>query len=576
MRFILQSILATVLFFQFIQPGGAATTFTAIDPATVPASRIDQDFDPPQAAIMRQAFKKYLAITKEHGGQIDRAWLPSVTARARNGQIVDARQIFIYANAVQALLVGRGDSVTNPKYQTKAINIGAITPSHHVRRVALEAPVAPPTPLAPPTLAPQPAPPSSLPPPPPPNIRMTPFPAVSPIACSSTATPPPSVEEAWQNVSELSSGKNETGGSLDRCALPFEKQLTAAENGTPSSQALSTPLVLTIPISPFSGQSWGQKHFGAVLTNKLQFVSGPLGTPVRYGLIMASCINATAFSHSTPVLTVISSASSGASTTGIATPAPQNACNSQPTPSPSNEAQMPAANSGSLPPSDAKANVSGATSVYLGPIGAGSKPIVDVSSHVNPDYNFAVVPRKDIDLIPPFSASYGPFSFDVHLLGEIDVAGSVHSESAGGYLDLKPTTKVYITGLFGIGNRILGTVLSGDLTAVDAGGDIGAIAAIIPDATATQWNSAKFNSAPLVLIAYAHGSAIVNNVMSGSLVLKLEVVGFAPTIAKTSWPGVLSAPISVAWSTPWTVIYLASPSTASSTPDTSPATPNPK
>ncbi len=543
----LVAALITVLVLYSMHAAVAAATFTPIDPSNVPASRIKRDFDPQQAAILQAAFKKYLAITKAHGNKISAAWLPPVKVYDRLQNQVDARDIFVYANAIQQLLVERGDSVTNPKYKTQAINVGHITPSYRPRLVREAPPPPPPTPAAPPTLAPSISPsPSS-----PPSAPLAAS-APTPTPCAASATPAPSVEEAWKDVSELSTGKNDAGGNVDRCTLPFESQLATAESGNPTIQGLDVPLiVLTIPIAPFKAQPWLQRNFGANLTNTLQFVTAKPGSAIRYGVIMGSCLTATAFSHPSTVLTIESSASSGASPNGIATPKPQHACDARHSASPPQESASPAP--------EAKGYLGGATSIYLGPIDATSKPLVSLSSHVNPDYDFSVTPRKDVDLAPPFSASYGALTFDVHLFGEIDVDGHVHTEANGGYLDLKPNTKVYVTGIFGVGNRILGALLTGTLTAADVNGDMGAIAAVVPDATAPQWNSTKFTSTPTVLIAYAHGSATVNDVMSGQLALKLEITGFAPTIAKASWPGLLANPVKVSWDTPWTVIYLAPP-----------------
>lgn len=546
MRFVFRVMFALAFVCPVVQMQASAATFEPINPAAVPANRIARDFDASQAAILRSAFQKYLAITKQHGGQMSLEWLPRITVHSRRGSVVDARDIFVYANAVQQVLVANGDSLSNPKYATQDVRL----PNPHA--------------TAPPPVA--------APPPPPPPAP--PAPGASPKPCPNIASPPPSVADAWRDISELSSGKDSSGNVLDRCNLPFEEQLTAAEAGPPSVGGLATPLVLTIPISPFQAQSWLNKNFGAAITSKLQFLATSSEGATQYGVILESCLDATTFSHSNRILTVISAARSSTSTTVIPTPTPQNACTSQTVQAVSttnNAVQQSNQNSPAPPKAGTAENKStgiltGSTSVYLGPVTASPKPIVNMSSSVNPDYDFAVSPRKDVDLIPPFSTSYGLLRFDVHLLGDFDLNGSVHSDTTGGYVDMQPGTKVYVTGIFSVGNKILGTLLAGTVTAVDAGGDVGAVVAVVPDATAVGAKTLTFSRPPLVLVAYAHGAATINNVMSGSLALKGELLGMTGTIFQTSWPGLLAQPLSYNWGTPWTVIYLANPQGTSTVP----------
>jgi hypothetical protein len=353
-----------------------------------------------------------------------------------------------------------------------------------------------PTPLA--TPAPKPTPAGGAPSP-------TPLPLASPNNLPSSSvtcapqTPEPRIfdsERGWQQIQTLAANPA-AGGTLNRCDLDFEPMLTEVESGSP--KGVVPDIVATTPPLSF-GKT---KLAGGSFANEVGFRKN--GTV----LSIESDVRAFALNQSFDVLRI----------------------------------------DASVDRSDPK-NLAAQLAFSVG-----QASIYKIDGSTNPNYSFHITPQKVVGIVPSFRQHYGPAEFEVDCEGKVGIDGKVVTTPYGVYVSAKPTILVQIDGGLSVNYIFAEGRLTGSLELVDSSGELGAIAAVLPDTTIAQFDP-TFAQAPLVAIVRPFGHLSVTALKS-SLTVQLRLVGNVTVFSqKIPISGGLDNTFA-SLDAPWSVYYVA-------------------
>jgi len=453
--------------------------FHPINPADLPSSSIDTDFSPANAALLKAAFARYIAYVHAHGDRLDHLPPePSLRLKTIAGTTIDSKALFLELNSVQARLTSNGLSLKNPEL---------------ARTVPLAKAFATPKPVA--TITP-PAKPAT--PAPAPVASLAPLAVPSSSATCAPGTPEPRIfdsSRAWKQVQTLAA--NAPGGTLNRCDLDFEPELTEVESGSPHG-AIPDISATTPPLS------FGKNHLaGGSFINQVGLSKGGALLTVK------SDVQAFALNQSFDVLRI----------------------------------------DASVDRSDPK-NLAAQLSFSVG-----QASIYKIDQSTNPNYSFHLTPQKVVGIVPPFRQRYGPASFEVDCEGKVGIDGQVVTTPYGVYLSAKPTILVQIDGGLSVNYIFVEGRLTGTLELIDSTGEVGAIAAVLPDTTAAQFDP-TFTQAPLVAVVRPFGYLSVSALKS-SLSVQVRLAGNV-TVFSQKIPisgGLQNTYASLA--SPWSAYYVA-------------------
>jgi hypothetical protein len=454
-----------------------AGAFHPINPAELPSSSIDTDFSPANAAALKAAFARYIAYVHAHGDRLDHLPPePSLRLRTIAGTTIDSKALFLELNSVQARLAGNGLSLKNPEL---------------ARTVPLVKAFATPTPVA--TFAP-----AANQPTPSPVASLAPLAVPSSSATCAPGTPEPRIFDsgrAWKEVQALAA--NGPGGTLNRCDLDFEPELTEVESGSPHG-AIPDISATTPPLS------FGKNHLaGGSFVNAVGLSKGGALLTVK------SDVQAFALNQSFDVLRI----------------------------------------DASVDRSDPK-NLAAQLSFAVG-----QASIYKIDQSTNPNYAFHLTPQKVVGIVPPFRQRYGPASFEVDCEGKVGIDGQVVTTPYGVYISAKPTILVQIDGGLSVNYIFVEGRLTGTLELIDSSGEVGAIAAVLPDTTAAQFDP-SFTQAPLVAVVRPFGYLNVSALKS-SLSVQVRLAGNMTVFSeKIPISGGLQNSYALL-NAPWTAYYVA-------------------
>jgi hypothetical protein len=332
----------------------------------------------------------------------------------------------------------------------------------------------------------------------------TPAASLAPQAVPTTAatcapgTPEPRIFDsgrAWKQIQTLAA--NGAGGPLNRCDLDFEPELTEVESGSP--KGVIPDIVATTPPVIF-----GKNHLaGGSFVNEVAL----RGSGTR--LSVESDVQAYALNQSFDVLRL----------------------------------------EASIDRSDPK-NLGAQLSFSVG-----QASIYKIDQSTNPNYSFHLTPQKVVGIVPPFRQRYGPATFEVDCDGKVGVDGQVVTTPYGVYVSAKPTILVQIDGGLSVNYIFVEGRLTGTLELIDASGEVGAIAAVLPDTTAAQFDP-SFTQPPLVAIVRPFGYLNVSALKS-SLSVQVRLAGNM-TVFSQKIP--ISGGLQNAYASlgaPWSLYYVA-------------------
>jgi hypothetical protein len=299
-----------------------------------------------------------------------------------------------------------------------------------------------------------------------PAASLAPLAAPTAAATCAPGTPEPRIfdsSRAWKQIQTLAA--NGAGGPLNRCDLDFEPELTEVESGSP--KGVIPDIVATTP--PLS---FGKNHLAG-----------------------GSFVNQVALRHSGAQLTVESDVQAYAL----------------------NQSFDVLRLEASIDRSDPK-NLGAQLSFSVG-----QASIYKIDQSTNPNYSFHLTPQKIIGILPPFRQTYGQATFEVDCDGKIGIDGQVVTTPYGVYISAKPTILVQIDGGLSVNYIFVEGRLTGTLELIDATGEVGAIAAVLPDTTAAQFDP-SFTQPPLVAIVRPFGYLSVSALKS-SLSVQVRLAG---------------------------------------------------